>query len=61
MTTYLFLVWQTYFFFLLYANTVEIVHTCIGMQNTNAHKVLSDSLNDYTLVGHICLFISVIS
>ena len=44
MTTYVFPVWQTYFFFLIYANKFEIVHTCASIQNTsNPHEVFSDS------------------
>ena len=58
MTTYIFLVWQSYFFFLIYANTFEIKH--VGMQTTNAHEVLSDSLK-YFYICKPYLFTSMIS
>ena len=61
MPTYLFLIWQTYFFFLIYVNTLEIVHTCICVQNNNALEVLSDSLKYYRFVGHIFSFPSMMS
>ena len=51
MTTYVFLAWNAYFLFLIYTNTVEIVHTCVCIQNTNVHEVLSDSLKYYTFVS----------
>ena len=41
-TTYAFLALQIYsFFFLFMPKTVEIVHKCVLIQNTNANEVLS--------------------
>ena len=34
--------------------TFEVVHTCISIQNTNAHAVLDDSHKYFTFVSHIC-------
>ena len=48
MTSYVLLVWQIYFFSMTYANTFEIVHTCVCIQIINAHEVLSDSLKYFT-------------
>ena len=41
--------------------TFDSVHTCVSIQNTNAHKVLSRQLKFLTFVGHICSFTSMIS
>ena len=56
-TTYVFLDWQTFFFFLIYADTFEIVHTSLCIQNTNAYKVLTDSHKYFTFVSHIFIHI----
>ena len=42
MTTYVIFVWQTYSIFIFMPVTFEFVHTCVSIQNTNAHEVLSD-------------------
>ena len=61
-TTYVFLILQRYFFLvLIYANTFEIVHTCVCIKNANACEVLSNSLKYYTFVGNICSFTSMVS
>ena len=44
MTTYVFLVWQTYCFFHISANNFLL----------NDHEVLSDSLKYFILVLHMC-------
>ena len=43
MTTYVFIVWQINFPFLIYANNFEVEHMCKFIQNTNAHDVSSDN------------------
>ena len=43
MTTYVFLVWQTYFFFLIYANTFWKLYTHVVIQNIIAHEVVGDN------------------
>ena len=40
--------------------TLEIVYTFLSIQNTNAYKVLGDSHKYFTVVSHICAFISMI-
>ena len=58
MSAYIFPVWQAYFFFLIYASTFEIVHTCVSVKNTKGHKVLSDRNKYFTFVNHTCYFTS---
>ena len=41
--TYAFIVWQIYFFFLIYANKFNIIYTDVCIYNTNAYPGLSDS------------------
>ena len=60
MTTYIFLVWHTYFSFLICPITYGIVHTGVSIQNTKGHEVLSDSRKYFTLESHIHSFISMI-
>ena len=47
MTIFVFLVWQTYFFFfwLFMPITFENVESCICIQNTNAHELSSEASN----------------
>ena len=52
-TTYIFPIWQAYFFFFIYANNFKIVHTCVSIWNTSAHELLSDSHKYFTSVSHI--------
>ena len=40
--------------------TFEIIHTCVSIQNTNAHEFLSDSHKYFTFVSHTCSFTSMI-
>ena len=48
------------FFSLFMPMTLEIVYTFLSIQNTNAYKVLGDSHKYFTVVSHICAFISMI-
>ena len=59
--TYAFPVWQPCFFSPFMPITFEIVHTCVSIQSTNAHEVLSDSHKYFTFVSHILSFTSMIS
>ena len=49
--TYAFLVWQTSHFYLIYANTFEIVQTYVCIQNINAHEVLSGRLEHFNFLA----------
>ena len=40
LTTYVFLVWQTYFLLHIYGNIFEFVHTWVYIQKPNIHEVL---------------------
>ena len=60
-STYVFLVWQIYFFVLYIPITFEILHICISIPNTNDHEMLGDSHKYFTIESqifssHLCSF-----
>ena len=58
MTTNVFFVWQTYFFFIISANYTWNCRDICVYKSTNTHEVLSDSLKYFTSISHICPFSS---